>query len=104
MIELKNKGYIILAIVLSVSSIILLFIGITTNLLLAGISFLGFLIGIYMVMDWSTISYKWICDECEKSFEITVKQNIFSLNAGINYKRLYCPNCKKKTYCKGILK
>lgn len=101
---MKNKRYFIVAIILSIVSLTLLFIGSIMNLLLAILSFFGFLIGIYMVMKWSTINYKWICDECKTSFDITLKQNIFSINAGVNYKRLYCPNCKKKTYCKGIFK
>ena len=101
---MKNKINLIFSIILSVVSLILLFIGVIFNLLLAILSFIGLLIGIYIIMKWSTLNYKWVCDDCKTSFDITVKQNIFSINSGVNYKSLYCPNCKKKTYCKGILK
>jgi rubredoxin len=55
-------------------------------------------------MYWSTVNYKWVCDECGQEFEVTLKQNVFGVNAGVNYKSLYCPKCKKKTMCKGIKK
>ncbi len=101
---MKNKGYLIFGILLSVVSLLLLFIGATSNLVLFAISFIGLLIGIYTLMRWSTVRYEWICDECGKSFEITLKQNVFGVNSGVNYKNLYCPKCHKKTMCKGVPK
>lgn len=64
----------------------------------------GLFIGIFLLMYWSTVEFKWICDECGQEFEITLKQNVFGVNAGVNYKSLYCPKCQKKTMCKGIKK
>lgn len=40
----------------------------------------------------------------ERKFNISLKQNILGVNAGINYKNLYCPKCHKKTMFKGISK
>ncbi|WP_234117779.1 hypothetical protein [Clostridium hydrogenum] len=101
---MKNKGYPIFGILLSLISLILLFIGAISSITLLIISLVGLLIGIYTLMCWSTVSYKWICDECGEVFEITLKQNIFGVNSGLNYKSLYCPKCHKKTMCKGIQK
>ena len=98
----KNKGYLIFVIFLSVISLILLFIGATSDLVLFIISFIGLLIGIYTLMRLSTVRYKWICDECGENFEITLKQNVFGINSGVNYKSLYCHKCHKKTMCKGV--
>jgi hypothetical protein len=52
-------------------------------------------------MHWSTISYEWVCDECEEKFNISLKQNILGINSGVNYKNLYCTKRHKKTMCKG---
>ena len=103
-IRMINKRYLIFGILLSVVSLILLFIGATSNLVLLIASFIGLLIGIYTLMRWSTVGYKWICDECGESFEITLRQNVFGINSGVNYKSLYCPKCHKKTMCKGVPK
>lgn len=61
-------------------------------------------IGIGILMYWSTVSYEWVCDECGEKFNISLKQNIFGINSGVNYKSLYCPKCCKKTMCKGFRK
>lgn len=101
---MKNKGCLIFGISLSVVSLILLFVGATSSTALLVISLVGLLAGIYILMRWSTVSYKWICDGCGESFEITLKQNVFGFNSGVNYKSLYCPKCHKKTMCKGVPK
>lgn len=100
---MKNKGYLIISILLSVVSLIMLFIE-GENMVLFVIALIGLFAGIYILMRWSTDSYKWICDECGESFEITLKQNVFGVNCGVNYKSLYCPKCHKKTMCKGVPK
>jgi len=74
------------------------------NILLLIVGLVGLFIGIFILMYWSTVEFKWICDECGQEFEITLKQNVFGVNAGVNYKSLYCPKCQKKTMCKGIKK
>lgn len=101
---MKNKEYLIFGILLSVVSLILLLIGTVSNIKLLVSALVGLLIGIYILMRWSTVSYKWICDECGEIFQITLKQNVFGINSGVNYKSLYCPKCHKKTMCKGVLK
>ena len=101
---MKNKATLIFTIVLSVISLILIFIGAVYNLVLCIISIIGLFIGFVILMIWSTNSYKWVCDKCGEIFEITLKQNIFGVNSGVNYKSLYCPKCHKKTMCKGMPK
>lgn len=101
---MKNKLYLTFGIILSIVSLILLFISAESNSTLFIISFIGLFIGIYLLMLWSTVRYKWICDKCGENFEITLKQNILGFNSGINYKNLYCPKCQKKTMCKGVPK
>jgi DNA-directed RNA polymerase subunit RPC12/RpoP len=101
---MKNKATLIFSIVLSAISLILIFIGAVYNLVLCIISIICLFTGIIILMIWSTNSYKWTCDECGETFEITLKQNIFGVNAGVNYKNLHCPKCNKKTMCKGIPK
>jgi len=101
---MKNKVTFIFSIVLSIVSLILIFIGAMFNYVLLIISLICFLTGIILLMRWSTNSYKWVCDKCGETFEITLNQNIFGFNGGVNYKSLYCPKCHKKTMCKGIPK
>lgn len=101
---MKNKANFIFSIILSVVSLILIFIGAIFSYVLLIISFICFITGIIMYANWSTNSYIWICDECSEGFEITLKQNVFGVNSGVNCKTLYCPKCNKKTMCKGIYK
>lgn len=61
-------------------------------------------LGIYILMSWSTKNYKWICEVCGESFEISLKENVFGINSGIYCKTLYCPKCHKKNLCKGVVK
>ncbi|WP_061995186.1 hypothetical protein [Clostridium sp. ATCC 25772] len=101
---MKNKNYLIFSILLMIFSLILLFVGAVLNFTLFVVSLICFFIGIALLMHWSTIGYKWICDECGETFEITFSENIFGINHGENCKSLYCPKCNKKTMCKGISK
>ena len=102
---MKNKAMFIFSIVLSIGSLILIFVcSIFNLLLLLLLSFICFIMGIMLFARWSTDSYRWICDECGETFEITLKQNVLGVNSGLNYKNLYCPKCHKKTMCKGKLK
>lgn len=94
---MKNKATLIFSIILIVISLILIFIGAVNSIICL-------FTGIIILMIWNTNSYKWVCDECGETFEITLKQNIFGVNAGVNYKSLYCPKCYKKTMCKGVYK
>jgi len=101
---MKNKGFLIFGIILSVVSILLLLLGASSNMTLFIISLAGVLVGIYILIRWSTDSFQWICEECGERFEITLKQNVLGMNSGVNCKRLYCPKCHRKTMCKGVLK
>ncbi|ENK1242169.1 hypothetical protein AB2063_000270 [Clostridium botulinum] len=101
---MKNKNYFILGILLTVLSIILIFLGLKFNIIISISALICLFIGIAILMHWSAISYVWVCDECGEKFNISLKQNILGINGGINYKNLYCSKCRKKTMCKGILK
>ena len=101
---MKNKNFLILGVILSVISLSLLAIGAVTNITLLIIGCGGSFIGIYTLMYWNTVSYQWICTDCGRHFDITLKQNIFGVNIGVNSKMLYCSNCQKKTICQGIKK
>ncbi|MGO5067240.1 MULTISPECIES: hypothetical protein [unclassified Clostridium] len=100
---MKNKNYFILGILLSVISIVSIFLGLKFNTIVSGIALIGLFIGIGILEYWSTISYEWICDECGERFYISLKENMLGINGGVNYKSLYCPKCHKKTMCKGVL-
>lgn len=99
---MKSKIYFIIGLLLTVVSLTLTLVGAVLNFRIIIFSIIGLLIGIYLLMHWSTISYKWKCDNCGKTFEITLKQNVFGKNIGVNYKELFCPYCSSKTNCKGI--
>lgn len=101
---MKNKNQLIYCILLNTLSLTVIFVGAVLNILLLIVGVVGLFIGIFILMYWSTVNYKWVCDECGQEFEITLKQNVFGVNAGVNYKSLYCPKCQKKTMCKGIKK
>lgn len=101
---MKLRGHFILGISLSILSVILIFVGLKCSLIISIIALIGLFVGIGVLMHWSTISYEWFCDECGERFNISLKQNVFALNVGVNYKELYCPKCNKKTMCKGIAK
>lgn len=99
---MKNKSYFILGTILIILSLILIFLGLKFDIIVSGVALIGSFIGIGLLMHWSTISYEWVCDECGEKFNISLKQNIFGINSGVNYKNLYCPKCHKKTMCKGV--
>lgn len=103
--SVRNKGYFIASIILNVISLIVVFVGLVAEDVWISIISTVFLIaGLLMIMHWSTISYKWVCDKCGEVFEITFWQNVLGINGGINYKKLYCPKCQKKNFCKGVPK
>lgn len=101
---MNNKSYFITGVLLSILSLILIFLGLKLSIIMSVLSLIGLLIGIGILMYWSTISYEWVCDECGEKFNISLKQNVFGINSGVNYKNLYCPKCHKKTMCKGFKK
>ncbi len=101
---MNNKNYFIIGVLLSMISLILIFLGIKMSIIVCVLGLIGLLIGIGILMYWSTISYEWVCEECGEKFNISLKQNIFGINSGVNYKNLYCPKCHKKTMCKGFKK
>ena len=85
---MKHKATFIFCIVLSIVSLILIFVCSIFNFLLLLLSFICFIIGIILFARWSTDSYIWICDKCGEIFDITLKQNVLGLNTGLNYKNL----------------
>lgn len=101
---MNNKNYFIIVVLLSMISLILIFLGIKMSIIVCVLGLIGLLIGIGILMYWSTISYEWVCEECGEKFNISLKQNIFGINSGVNYKNLYCPKCHKKTMCNGFKK
>ncbi|HAK43327.1 MAG TPA: hypothetical protein DCM59_12310 [Clostridium sp.] len=101
---MNNKSYFILGTILSILSLILLFLGLKFSIIVSGVALIVLFIGIGVLMHWSTISYEWICDKCGEKFNISLKQNVLGINSGINTKNLYCPKCHKKTICKGFPK
>lgn len=101
---MKNKIQLILGVSLIILSLILIFVGLKVKVIISIAALIGLFIGIGVLMHWSTVSYEWVCDECREKFEISLKQNVLGINAGVNYKELHCPKCNKKTMCKGVLK
>lgn len=68
------------------------------------ILFIGLLFiftGIVFLLYWSTKGFVWKCTGCDNEFKISLTQNIFGTNMGVNDKLLYCPFCKQKVECKG---
>lgn len=100
---MKNKYYLILGIGSSLLSLIYLLINALQTSSFSILGFIFFLIGIFLFIYWSTISYSWKCSVCGESFKINLIQNFLGINSGINNKILYCAKCNKKTLCKGHL-
>lgn len=102
---LTNKGYFAGSMTVGIVSLIMMSVG--AGIHKQTISIIGFIclfISIIMLFHWSTISYRWVCDKCGESFEITMWQNLIGINGGVNYKRLHCPNCDQKIWARGIPK
>ncbi len=102
---MSNKGYFAASITVSIVSLIMVFIGAGINnetVLRISLNFL--VLGIIMLLHWSTISYKWVCDKCGECFEITMWQNFIGINGGLNYKKVPCPKCNQRNWARGIPK
>ncbi len=99
---MKNKGYFAASMAIVAVSLIMIFVGAGNNKII--ISILSLFAGLIMLIHWSTISYKWICEKCGENFEINMWQNIVGINGGVNYKKLYCPKCKQRNWARGISK
>lgn len=97
---MKNPLYFAISVIVMITGLVVVFI--KEQYLPVG-SFL-MIFGLLLMIHWNTISYKWKCDECGEEFEINMFQNFTGLNGGINHKYLRCPQCKKRTWCKGIPK
>jgi len=102
---LSNKGYFTISMTVGIISLVMLFVGAGIHQdLLFNTSMIGLLIGIGMLLHWSTISYLWACDKCGEIFSITIWQNLLGINGGINYKKLYCPKCNQRNWARSIPK
>lgn len=47
--------------------------------------------------------YDWKCTKCSRVFSARPKQILTGINSG-NVKKLYCPYCEKKQWCKPVMK
>jgi len=100
---MKNRTYLIVSILLSIVGLVFILVGaVSNNIILILENVIIFALGILSLVNWSTISYQWKCKNCNKLFDISLLQNIFSINGGINHKKLKCPHCDTKTWCDGI--
>jgi small-conductance mechanosensitive channel len=55
---MNNKNYFIIGVLLSMISLILIFLGIKMSIIVCVLGLIGLLIGIGILMYWSTISYE----------------------------------------------
>lgn len=101
-VYMKNKWQFAFGILIIILSLVFIFVGAITSILVFVISLIFFITGIALIMNWSTNSYRWVCSECGGNFKITLKENLFGVNCGVNNKKIYCPKYHKKTICKGI--
>ena len=102
---MKSNGYIVFSIYLTALSLVFCTLSLCLQLKYCFIVFLVLLIlGIIMILSWGFKRYTWICDECGRKFKIPIRQCICDFQGGINYRKIFCPYCKKITYCSGIRK
>lgn len=101
---MKNKFFMLFGVFLSIASFILTLVGATFNKGLSLVSAIFFCIGIVMIVVWRLKNYSWRCEQCNEEFDMSLRENLFGIDLGLDYKKLYCPKCKTKTYCKGIKK
>jgi DNA-directed RNA polymerase subunit RPC12/RpoP len=102
---LKHKRFFVINVIIGVVSLGLTIIGAYFGLVaISNISLICLCIAIFVLMIGSSSNYKWICDKCGEGFEISFFQDIFSVYGEENYKRLRCPKCQRKNWCKGVPK
>ncbi|OPZ93186.1 MAG: hypothetical protein BWY74_01232 [Firmicutes bacterium ADurb.Bin419] len=92
----------VVAILLMILGVLFFTIGCWISILFAGTGIILLVVGIILLMYWSTKNYKWECPGCGNRFSISLKENIFGLNQGVNEKELICPKCLRKGVCKGV--
>jgi DNA-directed RNA polymerase subunit RPC12/RpoP len=81
---------------MAIGTIMAIFGGyINLHILFTGIMIM--LVGIGILMAWSTSNFKWKCTKCGNEFKVSLTKNITGLNIGVNDKMLYCPKCNEKT-------
>lgn len=71
-VNIKSKGSFIFGFLLGLVSLILMIDCFKINLLLSGVFFIGFLAQVFILIHWSAVSCKWICNECRYTFKITL--------------------------------
>lgn len=51
----------------------------------------------------SVVKYNYKCKKCGTEFDPSVKEKLFGINSG-DIKKLYCPHCKSRQWCKPVKK
>lgn len=103
---MKNKGLLIISIIVGVISFIaILFGAISNQLSIVIISFICICIAYILLVHWFKISFIYICGNCGENFKTTFWQNSTNINSfGVNSRKLKCPMCHQKSWCKGVPK
>ena len=102
---MKSNAYIVFSIYLTSLSLVFFVLSLCFQLKYCFVVFLVLLIlGIIMILSWSFKRYTWVCDKCGKEFKVPIKQYMWDYQGGVNYKKVFCPQCKKLTYCSGVKK
>lgn len=101
---MKNKKSLASNILLSIVSFALTLVGASYSILLCLVAATFFCIGVTGIMYGFFKGQHWKCDNCDEEFELSLRESILGVNGGHNYKKLYCPSCKTRSYCVTVKK
>jgi hypothetical protein len=100
---MKRNIIFYLSIVLCVLSILVTFAGpFTHRNYLAIIGILGAFFSIFLLAGSATYKPNWKCEKCGEVVTIGIWTYLMSTTGRYNQKKLVCPKCKKKTWCRVI--
>ena len=57
---------------------------------------------IYLLIK-SIVKYNYKCQKCGTAFDPSAKEKLFGINGG-DAKKLYCPHCQSRQWCKPVKK
>ncbi len=98
-----NKWVKYIGILLFIVAFFMTVLGGFFNLIILWVGFAIMMIEIIGLFIWQVRNLEWSCDKCKTVFTINWKQSLLGVNGG-SVKELYCPHCKKKTWCSPVLK
>lgn len=98
------KNTIISYSILLLAEVVIMVIAAATQVMWLFYILLGIIIAeaIYLTIKM-VVKFNYKCKKCGTVFNPSVKEKLFCINSG-DVKKLYCPKCKSKQWCKPVKK